>query len=258
MRALPALMSALLLMPGHALAQDAPPSGRDLFQKMSEEWNLSDSWSRATMAITGSGGDTRSRIIATWQKKNAEGRRMMLLRFEDPADVRGTGFLSIETGEDTTDQFLHIPAFNKTKRIASSQKAEKFMGSDFSYEDLQPRDIDDGEHLWLRTEKVFDIECDVVETRDEDGESQYGKVETWIRRDNHLPFQLKMYDRKGELLKHLKMLKFDIMDGRPVILKMRMENVREKTNTVISVDEIKLNQGLADDLFTQRSLEKPL
>lgn len=256
---LPALL--LLLAIGIArpsVAAEAVPSGRDIFQKMSGQWNLSDSWSRSTMAITTVKGETRSRTIATWQKKNAEGRRMLLLKFEDPADVRGTGFLSVETGPDTSDQFLHIPAFKKTKRIASSQKAEKFMGSDFSYEDLQPGDIDDGEHKWLRVEKLFDIDCDVIETTPKNGDTQYGKLETWVRRDNQLPFQLKMYDRQGALLKHLKMLKFDTVDGRPVILKMKMENVQEKTQTEISVGEIKLNQGLADDLFTQRALEKPL
>lgn len=233
-------------------------AGRAVLQKMVDAREINDSVSMLDMTITNAKGKSRHRKIMAHSLETSDGLQKGLIKFLEPSDVRGTGFLTLENKDRDNDQFIYFPAFNKTKRIASSQQGDRFMGSDFSYEDLQPFDLDEGTHRILKEQTINGIETDVVETLVTDADSQYGKVETWVRRDNHLPLQIRFYNKKMKPLKRLLMLAFDTVDKKPVITKMKMENAKTKGHTVMETKELKLNQNLSDSLFTQRSLEKPL
>jgi len=60
-----------------------------------------------------------------------------IIVFSRPRDIRGTELLThanIEPEDD--DQWLFLPAVKRVKRISSSNRAGKFVSSEFSYEDL--------------------------------------------------------------------------------------------------------------------------
>lgn len=72
--------------------------------------------------------------------------------FEYPGDVKGTGFLTWdydEPGKDD-DKWLYLPAMKKTRRISgSSARQDYFMGSDFTYDDMGSRSVDEDTHELL-------------------------------------------------------------------------------------------------------------
>ena len=59
-----------------------------------------------------------------------------MIEFTGPADVAGTKFLITEPKEGADEQLLYLPAFDKVQKISGSSRKGAFMGSDFSYEDL--------------------------------------------------------------------------------------------------------------------------
>ena len=65
--------------------------------------------------------------------------------FEKPADVKGTAFLSWEYDDPKKedDKWLYMPAMKKVRRISGASKNEYFMGSDFTYDDMGDRNVEE-------------------------------------------------------------------------------------------------------------------
>ena len=67
----------------------------------------------------------------------------LLIRFNYPNDIRGTGFLVWEHPSSDDERFLYLPSLGRVRRIAGSETQESFVGSDFTYEDIGGREFDD-------------------------------------------------------------------------------------------------------------------
>ena len=48
------------------------------------------------------------------------------------------------------DRWLFVPAINMVRRIAAQDKRSSFAGSDFTYEDVSGRDIEDDVHTLVK------------------------------------------------------------------------------------------------------------
>ena len=89
-------------------------------------------------------GRTRSRTVVSLSKEFAEGRKQLMF-FQQPADVAGTGLLSIDydQGSKEDDQWLYLPSLKKSTRISSGEKSGSFMGTDLTYADMTKTDPND-------------------------------------------------------------------------------------------------------------------
>ena len=86
------------------------------------------------MRIVDQRGRVRERELESWSYSK-DVYNKTFVRFVAPADVRGTGFLTIKEGPSEV-QRLFLPALNRVQTISSAQKGDRFMGSDFTYEDM--------------------------------------------------------------------------------------------------------------------------
>ncbi len=93
------------------------------------------------MIIYDSRGRTRNRQLQSYSLNRDETSKTLLI-FEEPANVRGTGFLTLSEGADEV-QKLYLSALGRIKIISASEKNDRFMGSDFTYEDLGDREPED-------------------------------------------------------------------------------------------------------------------
>ncbi len=62
-----------------------------------------------------------------------------LVRFTDPATMRGVALLSINKRGEKDRQWLYIPATKRARPVAPRDRSEKFAATDFTYEDLADR-----------------------------------------------------------------------------------------------------------------------
>ena len=88
---------------------------------------------------------------------------LSLVIFDTPADVKGTAFLSHTKKAGSDDQWLYLPALKRVKRIASSNQAGPFMGSEFAYEDISSQELEKYTYKYLRNEDYGGLDCFVVE-----------------------------------------------------------------------------------------------
>ena len=248
------IIYALLSAAGISVAQEL--TGKQIVEKMRDRGASDSIIMQVRMTITDRRGDNRVRSIISRMKDSKTGGKTVVT-FVKPDDVKGTKFLVIENKTGDDNQFLFMPALGKVRRISSKQKSGKFMGTDFSYSDLQSHDPDKGTHTRLDDENLDGNDCYKVQTVPNNPDDyEYSKMIYWVRKDNDIPIKGEFYEDSGELLKVLTITKIEKnKDGQWVIKDSFMKNVQKGTSTRMEVIQYQTDIKLGDDFFTERFLK---
>jgi len=182
-----------------------------------------------------------------------------IMFFKSPSDVKNTSFMnwSYDNASKNDDQWLYLPALKKVKRISSSSKDNEFMGSDFTYEDMEKRSPDRDNHKFIKSEKINGEDCWVVQATPKE-EEQYSKKVAWISKSRNIPLKINFYDEDEELLKTLTVLQAKKVSKYWIIVKQEMKNVQKNHKTVIELTNLSVDKGLSESLFTQRQMQRGL
>ncbi|MFT5431181.1 MAG: outer membrane lipoprotein-sorting protein [Myxococcota bacterium] len=226
------------------------------------------STARLVMVVKDSAGRERKRVVQSRSIEFSGGTKQLML-FEQPADVRNTGLLSIDydDGNKDDDQWLYLPSLRKSTRISSSDKSGSFMGTDLSYSDMTRQDPSSYTYKLLEQSKtVGGDDCWVIEARPKTAkakdETGYVKSMIWVSKSKLLPVRAKNWVREGKKIKYIKFSKIKQVEGIWIAHKITAQTKRGKeveSTTVMSFQEYKLNQaGVTDADFNQRRLEKGL
>lgn len=229
--------------------------GKKIIEKMRDRASSDSLIMQVQMIITDKRGEERKRSIINRMKDSPKGGKTVVT-FIKPDDVKGTKFLIVENKNGNDDQMLYMPALKKVKRITSKQKSGKFMGTDFTYADLQSHDPEKGTHTRLADETIDGHDCYKVRTIPKNpDEYDYSKIVYWVRKDNDIPVKSEFYDMSGELLKVLNVTKIEKDEkGNWVIRDSLMKNVQKNTSTRMKILQYKTDAKLSDDYFTERFL----
>lgn len=254
------LLGLVLLLPLRLRAQE--PTGREIMEAYEAQDRTDDLSAELAMTLVAARGGTREREVTLVTKTAADGTRKQLIRFRSPADVAGTGFLSIENRGRADDNWLFLPALRKTRRIAGTDRQDSFMGTDFTYEDLEAEQLDDYTYERTGTEQIAGTDAWIVEARpaspDKAAETGYAKRALWISKDRGLLLQAKFYDKDGAYVKRLSAEDLRQVPGterwRPY--RLVMEDVRSGSRTILAFSNYRIDEGVPDDTFTQRYLER--
>ncbi len=233
----------------------ADEKGYEIAKKNKSLKKSNDSYSEAEMVLIDKKGDQKKRKFINYSKEGKEGRNSFI-EFLEPADVKGTKFLTIaRKGDD--EQRLYLPALKKTRLIAASSKDGKFMGSDLYYYDMEDRDLDDFDYKYVKEEKFQDIDCYVIEATPKTKNAPYSKSFMWISKNNYFMYKVEAYDKKDDaLLKKIVFVEVKDIQGILTPTKMVVENIKEGTKTLLIMNNIKINSGIKDDIFTIQNLER--
>ena len=251
-------ISWFYVAPGFALEDiDA----RQVVENEDEREDGDDRTADLEMTLINKRGQQRIRKVINYRKDYGKDDKLVMF-FLEPADVKDTGFLSwnYDDEEKDDDQWLYLPALKKVRRISSSKKKDYFMGTDFTYDDMGDRDIDDYTYTHLDPEVIDGIECYHIETTPKSKkivkETGYGRIEMWIRPDIWILIRAKFYDKKLKFLKELTVSDIEEIDGIWTPKNLVMENEQKKHKTIFKLSNIKYNTRLDDDLFSQRRIQK--
>jgi len=232
-------------------------TGTEIMTKVHDRENGKSSIVESTMILINDKGQTKQRVVRAVRKEYGDLSKSMI-RFLSPADVKGTGFLIWENADRDDDQFLYLPALKQDpRRIASSEKSSRFMGTEFTYEDLENRKVDKDDHKLLREEKLDGKQVYVVESIPKKGsDSQYKKLVSWVRPDIWIPVKIEFYDNRGVLLKVLTVKKFEQIQGIWTTMDSVMDNVQDKKKTQLTLGKVQYNTDIPDEYFTERYLKR--
>lgn len=259
---------ALTLMFAVLAQADQASDARSIMQGVRDRELGDKTRVRSEMTITDAAGRSRSRMMQSLGLKFGEGRKSLLF-FEAPADVRNTGFLSIDydDGERDDDQWLYLPGLHRTTRISSGGRSGAFMGSDLSYADMTRSDPDDYDFRLLQESVVVDGEaCWLIEARPRTAkakeETGYSKSEVWISKAKHMSVQSKSWIEQGRKLKYVKVsdvVKIDgIWTGRRIVART-VRDGELLSETIWKVTSAKYGDpSITDADFVERRLERGL
>ena len=233
-------------------------TGKEIIKKVYEQPTGDDQVADLTMTLTNKSGKQRVRKIKQFTKDLGEVEKSIMF-FLSPADVKNTSFMSWSYDSDQSDdQWIYLPALKKTKRISSDSKSDYFMGSDFTYDDLGDRKLENDTHKLLREETIDGKECFVVESVTKDEDYMYSKTITWILKDNFIGYKKEFYDEDEDLLKILSIKKYEEFSGFLIITNSEMKNVQKNHKTSMVLSDVQVNIGISASKFTERIMMRGL
>jgi len=254
------LAALVFFLPGISLAGEQM-TGKQIMEKQKQLHESKDEDFKQDMLLIDRNNNTSKREVANFYLKTPEKLTKTMIIFLSPADVRGTGLLTWEQKAREDDQWLYLPASGKERRIAASGKKNKFMGTDFAYEDLRPENLETHTYNLVGSEAVGGKDCYIVEalpsTEQEKSESGYSKRKFWIRKDIFLSIKKEFYNKQDQLEKvsvdeDLENISGSMWRSK----KVTMEDLKAKHKTVLATTDRKIDKGVPDSKFTLRELTK--
>ena len=246
-----------------AMVLSAEPDAKQIMTRSQEATKMAGSESIATLAIFDNKGNTRVRKFSSASKKYPDGVSKMVMRFLEPADVKGTGILTFDNENRDDDMWIYLPALRKTRRIISAEKTKSFMGSEFSNADITTPNIDDYTYTLSGSESIRGIDCWKIEAVPASGDIAesfgYSKKILWVAKTDYMARKTEYYDLDGKLLKVLDIFAVKLLDekhGKYQAVDLTMTNVRNKRKSQFKIDKIVFNPDVNDEYFTTRYLEK--
>lgn len=254
---LTATLSLFFILYGNT---SAAQTGRDIMLLVDAVDNSEDAIMSSTMVIE-RGSQKLVRSMEQFTKKFGADLKdeKTLIRFLEPADVRGTSYLtwSYDEASLNDDMWVYLPAESLVRRISGGGKKGAFMRSDLANEDLEVRAVDDDIHELKGETSIHGAECYIIESvprKELKKETNYSKRTLFIRKDIYLPSVIEYYDKRGKLLKTATYGGFQEISGIWTITRFVVETPRRKTRTLIQRSDIAYNQGLEGSLFQQSNL----
>jgi len=202
------------------------------------------------MVIYNSKGNTRNRTISSFSFNEGSQEKSLLI-FEEPANVRGTGFLTL-SDDGNEVQKLYLPALGRIQTITASQKADRFMGSDFTYEDLGDQNPDDYEFELIEENENTAI-LRAVKTEN----SQYAYIKFYINTSQYSLERAEYFNEDDEMIKRLEAENFTNVDANIWRAnKMTMYDLVTDRKTELIWSNRTINQSIPGWRFTERGLKR--
>lgn len=239
-----------------AAGDSAEEVGRALAQAVYDAPHGDDFAATATMILTEKGRKPRVRRMLVLSADRGPAERWSLTRFLDPADVRGVAILTKDHPGDESEQWLYLPALDRVRRISSSRKGGRFVGSDLYYEDLRDREVGMDRHRYKGKGKLGKLVCKILESTPLDpGSSVYTKRVSWVHPRTLIPLRVDLYRGDAKVPeKRLRVKRIKRIQGFWTVMDSTMTDLESGHVTRIKYSRVKYNQKIPDQLFTSRSL----
>ena len=229
----------------------------------------SDGSARVKMTITDSQGRQRIRelTILRWDEPDPNlskeeqgkddsycGQQKTYAFFHRPADIYKTVFMIWKHLDNDDDRWMYLPALDLVKRISATDKRTSFMGSDFFYEDVSGRNINDDVHELIKTTKDYYV---LKNTPKDTKLVEFAYFEVWIHRKSFVVVKSDYYDKQNKKYRTYEALEVKQIQGKSTVTKAKMTDLRTNGNTILEYSNVKYDVGIDESIFTERYLRKP-
>ena len=240
-------------------ADQSTTAGQALAQRVYDRPDGDDATSSGTMVLVDPGHQPRVRQMYVYRRDLGDGAVDSLIRFTSPPDIENTGLLTADRVGDETDQWIYLPALDRSRRIASSRKGGQFVGSDLYYEDLRDRPVNIDSHRLLGQDEMQGVKCEVLESIPVDPDnSVYGKRISCIHLQTLVALRIDFYPKNGdEPIKRSEVHRVENVQGYWTVMDSTMTDLKSGHKTRMAVDKIVYDQHLPEDIFSRQALEDP-
>jgi hypothetical protein len=198
-----------------------------------------------------------STLSLTSSSKRYDGQlSKSLVRFSAPADLAGAGFLQVQKKQGDDDRFLFLPELKKSRRIGGNLRSNAFMGTDFSYADIDNRDLRESKATLIDEPMIGKVATYHLMVTPNHAEALYGKIELWVRKDDFIVIRQVSFDKANVMLKTLEIKELKKLGKNTYVTRCMMTNHVDSHTSEYFLDKVNASTGLDDGEFTTRNLEK--
>lgn len=208
------------------------------------------------MTITDDQGRTRERrftILRRDEPGEEDSGQKFYVYFHRPADVNKMVFMVWKHLDRKDDRWLYLPALDLVKRIAAGDERTSFVGSDFFYEDVSGRNLNEDRH---ELEQTTPTQYVLKNTPRDPDAVEFGFYRMWIDRQTFLPMKSEYFDRQGNSYRLYEVLEVRESSGFPTVTRAKMTSRKNGSHTVTEYSDVKYNVGLNERIFTERYLRR--
>jgi len=233
-----------------ALAQDSRDPRQIIIEVQKRQHSDSQRY-EGTLEVTSQGNQVATKRWV-YQRLGSFGSSKAILRFTVPPEVKGVGLLIVNHPDRASDQWMWRPAIGRDQRIALQDRSTRFFGTDFSFEDLEERDVDQYDYKLLADEGTMWK----LESRPRKS-SQYEYSYFWIKKDNYTFVKVEAYSKKG-LVRTIDYRNHEQVKGIWTARLTEVYDVARKSRTVLKYEKLEYNLPMKDDDFTLQALRRDL
>lgn len=192
----------------------------------------------------------------TFERVGSRGHSRAILRFTAPAEVKGVALLVVNHPDRSSDQWMWTPALQRERRIALQDRSTRFFGTDFSFEDLEERDVDQFDYRLIGDEILDGSPCWRIESVPARGKtSQYSRSEVWVRKDTYAFVRIDSWIR-NDLVRRLLYGDFEKVQNIWTARRLEMSDLRRKSRTILKLEKLQYNVPMRDTDFTLQALRR--
>jgi outer membrane lipoprotein-sorting protein len=187
----------------------------------------------------------------------SHGQSKAVLRFTAPAEVKGVALLVVNHPDRASDQWMWTPAIERDRRIALQDRSTRFFGTDFSFEDLEERDVEQYDYALQGEESLDGAACWKIQSTPKQAKSsQYLRSIVWIRKDNYALARIESYVKDG-VARRLVYSNIQNVQGIWTARQLEMTDVKRGSRTRLTLEKLEYNVPLEDDDFTLEAIRHP-
>ncbi len=216
--------------------------------------------STVNLTITEKNGSVRTRKLNMITKSYDDGTIKRMVKFLDPADVRGTAMLIIDSKDAQDDMWIYLPALKKTRRIVSTEKGKSFMSSEFSNADMSSGSNTDFKIRHLPESGKTDtwIIENVPVSDDKADEYGFSKKVTYLEKSSLKTKKIDFYNFDGELFKTIEIVATQPLTGKEgyVMTDMVAKNHLNGRSSRVKFDQVNTTASIPDNTFLADNLAR--
>lgn len=257
------LSLAFLLAPVTAIAQ-SPQDARNIMERVYGQDTSHDFTMKADFEVYDRQGQSAKKEF-TYMRIGPPEDRKTLVAFTAPKEIRGVVLLSINqhgtaANQAAASQYVYTPATQRVRSVVQQERSARFIGTDFTFEDIGERVLDDfnykliGEADSIDGHKTYKIEATPVEQ----GRSQYKFIYYWVAQDVPVILFAELYDAEGRKVRVLHATTLKRENGVWGARHTEMRTVADGTRTVLTINGVKFNTKPDEKLFTPQGMAEVL
>jgi hypothetical protein len=242
-----------LMAAGTAMAQD----GRQIMQEVQKRQHTTSLRYEGTVKTYAG----TSRVQADVDKHTATknwtftrlgdfGNSKAIVRFTGPAEVKGVAVLIVNHPNTASDQWMWRPNIGRDQRVSVQDRSTRFFGTDFNFEDLEERDVDQFDYT-LTGEAGGQWRIDAKPRKP----SSYTHSYYFIDKTKYIFNQIETFNKKG-IAKTLDYRDYKLVQGIWTPSAVLVTDVLAKSKTILTYDKTEYNLPMKEEDFTVEALRR--
>jgi hypothetical protein len=247
------LMTAPAVRSGSAMA--AADDARRIVDEVQKKSTSTSQRYEGLLQSFNSGGKTSEKRW-TFERLGSHGQSKSVIRFTEPAEVRGVALLVVNHPDKASDQWMWTPSLERDRRIALQDRSTRFFGTDFSFEDLEERDANQYNYALLADQAIDGVSCWTIESTPKEAKSsQYSKSLVLVRKDTMAIARIESFV-KDQVVRRLNYTKFENIQGIWTARELTMTDLRRGSVTRLALEKVQYNLPVTESDFTLQALRR--